>query len=109
LGSAFLAQLELTRELQASNERDKVFGIMGFFNGLDKILPSPNYSKPKAAVSEVAMALIANSLSMDVLSSCCAGSRILDLPSWAPDWSFPNANRPSYKDFSAAKGSKATY
>jgi hypothetical protein len=109
-GLAFLDRLQRTRNFKASDKRDKIFGLMGLFDGLEKILPAPDYSKTTATVySEVAKAIIAATKSLNVLRECRGVSDVLDLPSWAPDWSLHSKAYIHSEGFDAANGSEPIY
>lgn len=110
---SFSSALYRCYHLQASNPRDKVFGIQGFCTGDDKRLDangiddqyliSPNYQKDtKYVYIDVARYLLAREAPLRLLSYAGIGfhygpSKSGELPSWCPDWSRqPLSRRLSY-------------
>ncbi|RDW63441.1 hypothetical protein BP6252_10986 [Coleophoma cylindrospora] len=84
--------LSITKVTGATDPRDKIFGILGFFGSPDtdpeNILPVPDYSRTTAEVySDVARAIIFKTRSLEVMSDCYGNlETIPGLPSWAPSW-----------------------
>jgi hypothetical protein len=80
-----LTLLAATCDLQATDPRDKIYGLLGLTNS--SILP--DYDKPASEVfTEVAKLLISEGC-MEVLAYTTLhlqSLKVLDLPSWVPDW-----------------------
>ncbi|KAK2598703.1 hypothetical protein N8I77_012095 [Diaporthe amygdali] len=82
--------LPLTRNLQSTDGRDKVFSLLGMVEkeGLPPIRTS--YKLPLNIVySTAAKATIVQEGGFSVLSSVDGPARDTSLPSWAPDWRIP--------------------
>ncbi|KAH7010715.1 heterokaryon incompatibility protein-domain-containing protein [Macrophomina phaseolina] len=80
------------RHRQATDPRDKVFGLLGLTSDLKKDIIK--YESTAADVyAEVVIQLITRTGNLDVLSHVLprtprsAGPQVAGLPSWAPDWS----------------------
>ena len=89
-----LELLALYRWKQASDPRDKVFGLLGLSNLPSDCHPGLAISYKKKAEDVyigVVKALVEIDSTLDVLCHCYASSNHgnvkLDLPSWTPDWS----------------------
>jgi hypothetical protein len=101
--------LHISSVKEASDPRDKVFGILGVVNRFGQIFPAPDYSKSVGAVfTEAAKAVITFSKSSEILCCSSGESGRADLPSWAPDWSFFNPQVAPY-EFNANNGLQAIY
>ncbi|KAL7930729.1 heterokaryon incompatibility domain-containing protein [Trichoderma chlorosporum] len=92
-GVKALQILNATRNAKASDPRDKIYGILGFFgpSGTDpeNIFPEPDYKKTTAELyADVSRAIITHTKSLDVLNSCYGyfKSSVPNLPSWAASW-----------------------
>jgi hypothetical protein len=102
------------RYLEASDLRDKIFGVLGLSDTLMTLFPSPDYSKsPSDIFTEVAKAFLDRSRSLRILEEASSAGPALNHPSWVPDWSVPPIKILPYKDhlgfFNACKGSIAAY
>jgi hypothetical protein len=89
--------------LEASDPRDKIFGMLGLLGSLKSVLPSPDYSRSPAEVfTDVTKSLLAYTKSLDILDVVSAQSLTSDFPSWVKDWStlsvlnFPHSSRRKY-------------
>ena len=89
-GQKAIEILDNTRNLHATDPRDKIYGIQGFFgdpeSDPENIFPVPDYRKTTAEVyADVAQTIVIKTKTLDVLSTCygCVFT-IPDLPSWAP-------------------------
>lgn len=84
---------------EATNPRDKIYGLLGLAGGVvtagDKVpLIIPDYSKSVVAVySEFAKFMVLETRSLDILLFGAGVKRLPGLPSWAPDWTY-TAYRP---------------
>ena len=79
--------LTQVRHLQASNPKDKIYGLYAIFTTLGIPLPSPVYTKSLEMIYEEACsAIILVSKSLKMLEYACSNSRSANLPSWVPDW-----------------------
>ncbi|KAH7143537.1 heterokaryon incompatibility protein-domain-containing protein [Dactylonectria macrodidyma] len=115
-GTKALAILNATRNTRATDPRDKIYGILGFFGDPEtdpeNIFPLPDYTKTAAELyADVSRSIIKNTCSLDVMSSCYGfvKSAVPDLPSWAAAW---NDTPLKYFDeglFNASNGSTTIY
>ncbi|UKZ90839.1 uncharacterized protein TrAFT101_005838 [Trichoderma asperellum] len=108
--------LNATRNTQASDPRDKIYGILGFFGppatDAENIFPDPDYTKPAAELyADVSRAIILNTKNLDVLSSCYGffKSTVPDLPSWVASWNDTPVQYFDGKIFNAAGSSTVVY
>lgn len=102
--------LYVSSQKEASDPRDKVFGIFGLVNRFGQIFPAPDYNKSVGTVfTEAAKALITFTKSSEILSYSSGESGQPDLPSWAPDWSFIQRRHISPGWFNANNGLEAIY
>ncbi|KAL7791541.1 heterokaryon incompatibility domain-containing protein [Trichoderma ceciliae] len=115
-GIKALRILNATRNAQASDPRDKIYGILGFFgaSGTDpeNIFPEPDYNKTAAELyADVSRAIITNTGSLDVLNSCYGffNSTIPDLPSWVASWNDTPVKYFGDEIFNAAGASSVVY
>lgn len=78
---------------QATNARDKVYGLLGLYEMATRKTPAiiPEYRDSIATVfTQAAAEIIKTSNNLDILSvpkRAASKEDIEDLPSWAPDWS----------------------
>ncbi|EMC96747.1 hypothetical protein BAUCODRAFT_122712 [Baudoinia panamericana UAMH 10762] len=73
--------------MQATDPKDKVYGLQAVFASLGVELPAVDYSKPVTAVyTSAAVAMISWSRTLKVLKDACSVHRQHGLPSWVPDW-----------------------
>lgn len=84
--------LTQVRHLQATNPKDKIYGIYAVFSSLGIQLPVPDYDKSLATIyEEASVAMMLHSGSLQILSYASTNSRAEGLPSWVPDWQDENA------------------
>ena len=89
--SYLLGLLDLHRAREATDARDKVYGLMGLANPDDAVYRAVNVDYGKSAgqlFADVAISAIKITSSLDILRRCHR-TRAADIPSWAPDWSTP--------------------
>jgi hypothetical protein len=78
--------------LEATDPRDKVFGVLGLSNKITPLNPllgqlKPTYEKPVQQVYvDVARYLILATGRLDILRACLGSGTVKGLPSWTPDW-----------------------
>ncbi|TVY80845.1 Heterokaryon incompatibility protein 6 OR allele [Lachnellula suecica] len=105
--------LHQARYLEASEIRDKVFGILGLSAELRPLFPVPDYQKPVSEIyTEVAKAFLERSNSLSILHGASLRNLSSDLPSWVPDWSVPTTLDLSprfYSMYNTGKGSRAEF
>jgi hypothetical protein len=78
-------------QLQATEPRDKIYGIQALYTNLGISLPAVSYEKPLSRVyEEAAVAMIAWSGTLKVIGDACHNDRNTAFPSWVPDWSDGN-------------------
>jgi hypothetical protein len=115
-GTRALEILNATRNTRATDPRDKIYGILGFFgdpeSDVENIFPPLNYKKTAAELyADVARAIITNTRSLDVMSSChgYVQSTVPDLPSWAAAWNDTPLQFFDQDQFNAASDSSVVY
>ncbi|EHK40476.1 hypothetical protein TRIATDRAFT_288129 [Trichoderma atroviride IMI 206040] len=115
-GVKALDMLNATRNAQATDPRDKIYGILGFFGppatDPENIFPDPDYKKPAAELyADVSRAIIVNTKKLEVLSSCYGffKSTVPNLPSWAASWNDTPMQYFDGKIFNAAGSSNVVY
>jgi hypothetical protein len=78
-------------QLQATEPRDKIYGLHALYTDLGIQLPVIDYEKPLSRVyEEAAIAMISWSSTLKVLGDACHNDRNTSFPSWVPDWSDGN-------------------
>jgi hypothetical protein len=90
--------LTQTRYREATDPRDKIFGLLGLLNHCPEPLDIvPDYKKTEAQVyTDVAMRLIRHEQSLRPLLAVHEDkSSIRGLPTWVPNWTRPVGNTPS--------------
>lgn len=115
-GKKALEILNATRNSRASDPRDKIYGILGFFgdpeSDPENILPRADYNKTAAELyTEVSHAIIIHTGSLDIMSSCYGFFRpsIPDLPSWVASWNDTPLRYFDEDTFNAASSSPVVY
>ena len=86
--------LPLTRNLRATDPRDKVFSFLGMVDRTDLPPLIPSYTLSVAEVyTRTARAMITQERGLSALSGVYGPHRSSDrnLPSWVPDWRLPRA------------------
>lgn len=80
--------LRLGRNREATDDRDKVFGILGLLHEDDKVVITPDYSMDITDLYiHCAQTILMNSHHLQLLTSCLGPIQRSNLPSWVPDWS----------------------
>jgi hypothetical protein len=75
-------------QLQATEPRDKIYGLYALYNDLGIPLPAVDYKKSVSCVyEEAAVAMITWSGTLKVLGDACRYHRDTSFPSWVPNWS----------------------
>jgi hypothetical protein len=81
-----MTNLTHIRHLQATNPKDKIYGLYGVLSTLGVSLPAPDYGKSLEKIYEEAcLAIILHSKSLQILEYACSNARALNLPSWVVD------------------------
>ncbi|KAF2494412.1 HET-domain-containing protein [Lophium mytilinum] len=88
-----MASLSLrTCHSKCSEPRDRVYALMGITT--DQVKLKPDYTLP---ISDVYKDVLLQNLSqlnnLELLTSCSHRPGPRDIPSWAPDWRFPNQRK----------------
>ena len=74
-------------QLQATNPKDKIYGLQALYTALGIQLPPVDYSQSIASVyTRATIAMILWSDSLKILRDACTINRQPNLPSWVPDW-----------------------
>ncbi len=77
---------------EATNPRDKVYGLFGLSNDARRQISSQHhleidYAKSTASVyAEVVRYMVESTGCLDVLRACLGVGKVAGLPSWVPDW-----------------------
>ncbi|KAH7159529.1 heterokaryon incompatibility protein-domain-containing protein [Dactylonectria estremocensis] len=115
-GTKALAILNATRNTRATDPRDKIYGILGFFgdpeSDPENIFPLPDYTKTAAELyADVSRSIIKNTGNLNVMSSCYGfvQSAVPDLPSWATAWNDTPLKYFDEEPFNASNGTSAIY
>jgi hypothetical protein len=78
-------------QLQATEPKDKIYGLHALYTELGIPLPAVSYEKSISRVyEEAAVAMITWSGTLKVLGDACCNHRNTAFPSWVPDWSDGN-------------------
>lgn len=100
--------LSQVRHLQATNPKDKIYGLYAAFSALGVPFLTPDYSKPLVRVYEEAtVSMIVYSRSLNVLCYASSNDRNQSLPSWVPDWQDENVKLVA-PTFDATEGSRVS-
>ncbi|KAI0168881.1 heterokaryon incompatibility protein-domain-containing protein [Hypoxylon sp. FL1284] len=112
-GAELHALLQATNRRNASDDRDKVYSLLGLLS--DKLDISPDYHLTTSEVYiSVARNIIRSTESLDVLVGDLGRKNRGDLPSWVPDWSAIIDNEELRRSqvmtqlYNACKGAKTT-
>jgi Heterokaryon incompatibility protein (HET) len=83
-----LSVLDSTRRALASDDRDKIYGILSFVKDATVLVPQPDYT---CATQQVYKSLVLKYIdhykNLDILGQASAHKKLAGLPSWTPDWS----------------------
>lgn len=105
--------LQRNRYLEATDPRDKIFGLLGLSKSFKDILPSPDYNQtPTKLFVEVTARFLSRSKSLYILTGATNANNSLDHPSWVTDWSKPPVlNCPTFAEtiYNAARDSDSIY
>lgn len=83
-----LSVLDSTRRALASDDRDKIYGILSFVKDASILVPRPDYTCPIQQVyKSLVLAYIDQYKNLDILVQASAHKKLPALPSWTPDWS----------------------
>jgi hypothetical protein len=74
-----------------NDARDKIYSALSLMDQSTKNLTIvPTYSQATSQIYvDIARRVITRWLNLDILNDCELSSRVLDIPSWVPDWSTP--------------------
>lgn len=91
VGTPLVAIRHRVRDLSCQDPRDKLYAFLGLLGDQDKSLEIvPDYSRPVEDVyTDIVRRKATAHRSLDLLCSCELSSRLLEVPSWCPDWSAP--------------------
>jgi hypothetical protein len=111
---ALFRLLRNVRQLEATDPRDKIFGVVGLSTNFEAIIPAPDYSQsPAELFTEVTIRFLKLSKSLYFLiEACTSDDSSKEYPSWVTDWSRPpilDFSVSLAKRFRADRGSKCTY
>lgn len=106
--------LSMTIELESTDPRDRIFGILGLSDECKSILPCPDYTKDLREIfTQVTKAFLSDTNSVRILSTACHENYASGIPSWVTDWSvrssFLVGSKYDDKLYSMAGGSELYY
>ncbi|KAL8981348.1 MAG: hypothetical protein Q9205_003830 [Flavoplaca limonia] len=97
--------LSLTRLRECSDERDKVYAVLSMLPETEKAGIHPDYSISAPDVFQnIVVQQLKSQATLKMLRHASVKDRVLDVPSWVPDWSTnpePTATYFSYADLKA--------
>ena len=80
--------LSKCRRENATDPRDKVFGLYAILSCLGLSLPDPDYSKTMPTVyEELTIGYVQQVRQLDILEIACTFGRLPGIPTWVPDFS----------------------
>ena len=83
-----LDALDSTRRAMASDDRDKIYGILGFVKDASILVPQPDYACTVQSVFiSLFLAYIHHYKTLEILAQASPLRSLAKLPSWTPDWS----------------------
>lgn len=83
-----LELLNQHRDCEATDPRDKVYGLLGLAGDAEAIGIDPNYLlSPQDVFMDLAQRHVSITRSLDIICACRHPRQFDDLPSWVPDWS----------------------
>jgi hypothetical protein len=87
-GDNLIHLLDLTRNSQCSDPRDRIFALLGMLEPGGRLGIEPDYEKEVVDVfMQVVLQSLALQKSLRILSHCKLMSGGVDMPSWVPRWS----------------------
>jgi Heterokaryon incompatibility protein (HET) len=99
--------LQTTHAFKATNPRDKLFALMGISDPASYGPVQIDYAKDVSSLyREAARYILMQERNLSLLHNTGIGSsrNLMDLPSWAPDWScYPNSNWSEARTYTATK------
>lgn len=81
-----------THHLKCADDKDKIYGVLSLASDVDDI--EPDYSLSTIEVYGQLAVDLMNRSQLMFLSSCELGNRMLNGPSWIPDWTRKRRTRP---------------
>ncbi|OMP88004.1 Heterokaryon incompatibility protein 6, OR allele [Diplodia seriata] len=79
--------LRLGRNREATDDRDKVFGILGLLRPEEEAVIIPDYSMDVTELYvHCARTILTSGRDLRLLTSCLGPAQSQSLPSWVPDW-----------------------
>ncbi|KAF2804652.1 uncharacterized protein BDZ99DRAFT_149700 [Mytilinidion resinicola] len=77
--------------MDATDARDRIFGLLGMASDVEELGIRADYTKPCSDIyTTVAAAFLERQKNIQILSRCRFPKKQLNLPTWVPDWSdFP--------------------
>ncbi len=83
-----LSVLDSTRRALASDDRDKIYGILSFVKDASILVPRPDYNcSTQQVYKSLVLAYVDHYKNLDILVQASATKKLTGLPSWTPDWS----------------------
>jgi hypothetical protein len=87
-GYTLLELLNQHRDCEATNPRDKLYGILGLAGDVEDISIMPDYTAtPENIFIDLFKKHVTATGSLDMICACRHPRKSGDLPSWVPDWS----------------------
>ncbi|KAF2997713.1 hypothetical protein E8E13_006810 [Curvularia kusanoi] len=110
-GPQYMPLLDLARHSDASNPRDKIYGLLGLMDPAVSSVVTLDYNLSVEDVyTEFTRQYIEATQNLEILQQCRLGSSLL--PSWVPDWRNKGHYRlfsGSHSPYKAGKGSLPSY
>ncbi|KAF2260778.1 HET-domain-containing protein [Lojkania enalia] len=126
-GFTLLELLNQHRDCEATDPRDKIYGLLGLAGDVDTIGVQPSYTSPPQGVyTDLVRKHVTATSSLDILCEVRHPRKLAGLPSWVPDWStdqtvpgicihdrylggnnFPGSPIPQFEKYAASGSSRA--
>jgi hypothetical protein len=89
--------------LICKDARDKIYSVLGLMSlSTQNLTIVPSYAHPTEQVyTDIARRAITQWSDLEILNDCGLSSRLLNIPSWVPDWSTPAQTRSTAPKWSA--------
>lgn len=106
-----ILSLSSGRIADAKDQRDKIYSFIGIFNKKDRNTVNVDYSVSNSTAktfTDFAESYIRSGRGIKLLEHAGIPQRVLDLPSWVPDWTFESQDPLHFEDYSCAGSTRAS-